>query len=573
MGKNRHSKDRLFITQTEHKYLYGGKKQVIRRAYKRLPFNCCAITLRPFTNPVCTKEGHLFDLEAVVPYVKTHGLNPVTGKSLALKELIQLHFSKNSQGEHFCPVTYKVFTDNTKIAAIATTGNVLCYEAVEELNIKPKNWTDLISGAAFKRKDVIILQDPQDLSNREIENFEHLRLAKASESDPTSSATRAIRTNAATDRILELLSAKQAEQKEMSEKIKKGEDGVSERDKIVASLTHCSLPKQDIMAEKTAGPDKLQYSHFTVGECSSSFTSSARAPMTKNAMALVSDLGLLEQRWQAVRKLKKKGLVRLDTTLGNINLEVDCDIVPQTADNFLTLCQNKYYDGVTFHRVIKGFMMQGGDPTGTGRGGESAWKRPFHDEIDSRLSHSQRGVLSMANSGPGTNNSQFFITFTECLHLDKKHAVFGRVVGGMEALDVIERVETNAADRPIDDVRIKSAQVFSNPFLDFEEAQERGLDVVQITKEKSARAAKPEVHGAVLKVDGQWVAYDNVEEVDMANIPKSETAKCEKVGKYLKTQSDVIVKKRSQESATLVAIESKKKSKNSRGTFGNFSAW
>ena len=188
-------------------------------------------------------------------------------------------------------------------------------------------------------------------------------------------------------------------------------------------------------------------------------------------------------------------------------------------------------------------------------------------------SHSQRGVLSMANSGPGTNNSQFFITFTECLRLDKKHAVFGRVVGGMEVLDVIERVETGAEDRPIDDVRIKSTQVFSNPFLNFEEAQERGLDVVQVTKEKAARAAKPEVHGAVLKVDGQWVAYDNVGEVDMANISKSETAKCEKVGKYLKTESDVIVKKRSQESATLVAIESKKKSKHSRSTFENFSAW
>lgn len=86
-----------------------------------------------------------------------------------------------------------------------------------------------------------------------------------------------------------------------------------------------------------------------------------------------------------MRKLKKKGLVRLETTLGNINLEVDCDFVPQTADNFMSLCQSKYYDGVLFHRVIKGFMMQGGDPTGTGRGGQSIWKKPFRDEIDSRL--------------------------------------------------------------------------------------------------------------------------------------------------------------------------------------------
>ena len=181
------------------------------------------------------------------------------------------------------------------------------------------------------------------------------------------------------------LSAEQTAQRELAEKVKRGDDGVCEKDKIVASMTHCSLPKHEGVAETVARPDKLQYSHFTVGECSSSFTSSVRAPMTRNAMALVSQLDLLEQRWQAVRKLKKKGLVRLDTSLGNINLEVDCDVVPQTADNFMTLCQNKYYDGVLFHRVIKGFMMQGGDPTGTGRGGESAWKKPFRDEIDSRL--------------------------------------------------------------------------------------------------------------------------------------------------------------------------------------------
>ncbi|KAE9036549.1 Peptidyl-prolyl cis-trans isomerase-like 2 [Phytophthora rubi] len=577
MGKNRHSKDRLFITQTEHKYLYGGKKQEIRRAYKRLPFNCCAITLCPFTNPVCTREGHLFDLEAVVPYVKQHQINPVTGKPLALKELIQLHFSKNSQGEYFCPVTYKVFTDNTKIAAISATGNVFCYDAVEGLNIKPKNWTDLISGAKFKRKDIIILQDPQDFSNREIDNFEHLRRAKASDnSAPTTTAARNIRTNAATDRILQELEAKKVAQKELAEKIKRGADDVSEKDKIVASLTHSKLSQEEekIAARKTAQSGKLQYSQFTAGDCSSSFTSSVRAPVTSNAVAIASEQELLERRWQAVRKLKKKGLVRLETALGNINLEVDCDFVPQTADNFMSLCQTKYYDGVLFHRIIKGFMMQGGDPTGTGRGGQSIWKKPFRDEIDSRLSHDARGVLSMANSGPGTNNSQFFITFKACQHLDKKHAVFGRVVGGMDVLDAVENAGTDAQDRPIEDVRIKRVQVFTNPFQEYEEAQEQGLDVVQVAKEKAARDAKPQVQGTVLKVGGKWVAYDELGEVDVASIPTSETTKDENVGKYLKAKSDAVTKKRSLEPAVPTAIESKKKTKTqSSSGFGNFSGW
>ncbi|POM81129.1 Peptidylprolyl isomerase [Phytophthora palmivora] len=291
-------------------------------------------------------------------------------------------------------------------------------------------------------------------------------------------------------------------------------------------------------------------------------------------MALASEQELLERRWQAVRKLKKKGLVRLETTAGNINLEVDCDFVPQTADNFMSLCKKKYYDNVLFHRVIMGFMMQGGDPTGTGRGGESIWKKPFRDEIDSRLSHDARGVLSMANSGPGTNNSQFFITFKACPHLDKKHTVFGRVVGGMDALDIVERIETDAEDRPIVDVRIKNVQIFANPFQEYEEAQEQGLDVVQVAKEKAVRDAKPQVHGTVLKIGGKWVAYDDLGEVEVANIPTSETSKDENVGKYLKTKSDPVVKKRSLESVMPTAIESKKKSKKqSSGGFGNFSAW
>ncbi|KAL7684116.1 putative protein kinase domain, cyclophilin-type peptidyl-prolyl cis-trans isomerase [Plasmopara halstedii] len=567
MGKNRHSKDRLFITQTEHKYLYGGKKQEIRQAYKRLPFNCCAITLCPFTNAVCTRDGHLFDLEAVVLYVKKHQSNPVTGKPMLLKELIQLHFSKNSQGEYFCPVTYKVFTDNTKIAAIAPTGNVFCYEAVEELNIKAKNWTDLLDGTKFQRKDIIILQDPQDYSNREIENFEHFRRSNATENSGfVSTAIRNIRTNAATDRIFEELEARKAEQQVLASKTKQKCAGVNEKDKIVASL-----PQYDTITSQMTKSQSLRYSQFTAGKCSSSFTSSVRAPVTENALALASEQELLELRWQSVRKLKKKGLVRLETTLGNISLEVDCDFVPQTADNFMSLCQSKYYDGVLFHRIIKGFMMQGGDPTGTGRGGESVWKKPFRDEIDNRLSHDSRGVLSMANCGPGTNNSQFFITFKACPHLDKKHAVFGRVVGGMDVLDAAEHVETGIEDRPIENVVIQKVQVFANPFHDYEEALAQGLDVVQVANEKAAREAKPLVQGTVLKICGKWVAYDDVSEAALTDIPTSQTSKNDNVGKYLEVNRNVISNKRSTKSILPNSVKGKtKRKKQSSGGFGTF---
>ncbi|TMW67427.1 hypothetical protein Poli38472_011047 [Pythium oligandrum] len=572
MGKNRHSKDRLFVTQTEHKYLYGGKKPEIKRAYRRLPFNCCAITLTPFTNPVATREGHVFDLEAVVPYVKAHQINPVTGEALALKELIPLKFSKNSQGEYFCPVTYKVFTDNSKIAAVATTGNVFSYDATDELNIKAKNWMDLLSGDKFKRKDIIILQDPQDLTSREIENFEHLRRAAASSAKEEANAGATnIRTNAATDRILKELEAKRAKQKELADKIRRGDTDVSERDKIVATLTHA---KSSGTAVSSGG--SLAYSAFTDGECSRSFTSSAAAPVTQNAVMTATDNELLEERWRTVRKMKKKGLVRLETTMGDINLEIDCDFVPQTADNFMSLCRTQYYDGVVFHRIIKGFMMQGGDPTGTGRGGESIWKKPFKDEIDSRLSHNARGVLSMANAGPGTNRSQFFITFKETPHLDKKHAVFGRVVGGMETLDAIEHVETGAEDRPLQEIKIVKVHIFVNPFQEYEDAQAQGTDVFTI--EKKRKQEEQRVKGTVVKVGNEWVAYDDMDDVDLAKLQRPVGAAGEGVGKYLKAATSTNEKKRPHEEVAAttsapVAIESKKnkQAKKTSGGFGNFS--
>jgi cyclophilin family peptidyl-prolyl cis-trans isomerase len=119
------------------------------------------------------------------------------------------------------------------------------------------------------------------------------------------------------------------------------------------------------------------------------------------------------------------------TDLGDIVIELYADKVPRTVNNFVFLAQEGYYDGTTFHRVIKGFMVQGGDPTGTGRGGPGY---TFADEFDASLRHDGPGVLSMANAGPGTNGSQFFITHVATPHLDDRHSVFGRVVDGMDVV-------------------------------------------------------------------------------------------------------------------------------------------
>jgi peptidyl-prolyl cis-trans isomerase-like 1 len=130
----------------------------------------------------------------------------------------------------------------------------------------------------------------------------------------------------------------------------------------------------------------------------------------------------------------------------------------QTCQNFAGLADAGKYNNVIFHRIIPGFMLQGGDPTGTGTGGESIWGGKFEDEIDSSLLHTGPGVLSMANSGPGTNGSQFFICLAATPHLNGKHTVFGQVVLGMDVVEKIGAVRTGAGDRPVEDVVILKAQ-------------------------------------------------------------------------------------------------------------------
>merc|ERR1712083_607795 len=155
------------------------------------------------------------------------------------------------------------------------------------------------------------------------------------------------------------------------------------------------------------------------------------------------------------------------------------------CENFMKLCQQEYYNGTLFHRSIKHFMIQGGDPTGTGEGGQSYWKSPFLDEFKPNLSHTGRGILSMANSGPNTNKSQFFITFRSCKHLDSKHTVFGRIVGGLDTLANLERIETDNKDTPIEDIIVQRTSVFVDPFTEVDEqlAKERAEELAK-TKEK-----------------------------------------------------------------------------------------
>ncbi len=148
--------------------------------------------------------------------------------------------------------------------------------------------------------------------------------------------------------------------------------------------------------------------------------------------------------------------VRFDTNKGSFDVEVFEDKAPKTARNFLDLVAKGFYDGTIFHRIIDGFMIQGGDPTGTGRGGPGY---SIKDEFAPSLHHSFDGILSMANAGPNTGGSQFFITLAATPWLDGKHAIFGRVSKGMDSVRAIGKLPTGSSDRPRDEVRIAKVSV------------------------------------------------------------------------------------------------------------------
>ena len=192
---------------------------------------------------------------------------------------------------------------------------------------------------------------------------------------------------------------------------------------------------------------------------------------------------------QLDKPLNGETIATMKTNMGDIKIRLFADLAPKTVENFTTHAKNGYYDGLVFHRVIKDFMIQGGDPTATGCGGESIWGKAFEDEFCVDL-HNLRGALSMANSGPCTNGSQFFIVQasdvdpgfisqmaqltdrgfpTETVEnykavggtpwLDFKHTVFGQVYEGMEVVDAIANVKTGRGDKPVEDVIINSIEI------------------------------------------------------------------------------------------------------------------
>lgn len=528
--------------------------------FKRLPFNFCAVSLQPFNDPVCLVDGTIFDYENILRWLERHGTNPVDGKPMKRADMIKLHFLKNDDGEFVDPVTYKVFTDNTHIVALKNTGNVFAWDTVERLNIKAKNWRDLVSDGEFSRKDIITLQDPQNIEARNLSSFQYIKDGVTTLTEEQEVERKSGVNAEALGSSSKIIKAKEAVAKARAERERTGNANSTSlsnsNGKISANgriVTPSSMPAPKLKPYNAA--------QFTTGRAAASFTSTGLTPETSGERALLSE----EEYMLKPKRVKIKGYVRMQTSLGDLNIELYPEHAPRAVWNFIQLARKGYYRGVVFHRNIKNFMIQGGDPTGTGRGGQSVWGKNFNDEFDGPLVHDARGILSMANKGKNTNSSQFFILYRPAKYLDRKHTIFGKVVDGLDTLAALEAAETGEKDKPLDDITLEEISVLIDPFEEFQKQRSAKEEAEQQREEIKRQGGNEDDRttwtGKRIRADG------SVEQSgDVVGI-----------GKYLHAAKDDSKGATGLEDEIVEewdeAFEEPTKKKAKKGGFGNFDNW
>ncbi|PIG82737.1 peptidyl-prolyl cis-trans isomerase-like 2 [Aspergillus arachidicola] len=566
--------DKLYITHSEwasgDSYSAsagaGGGKGGDNAPFKRLPFNFCSLSLQPFAHPVCTPSGTIFDLTNILPWIKKHGKNPVDGTPLKNSDLIKLNIAKNESGDYVDPVTYKVLTDNTHIVALRNTGNVFAWDTVERLNIKGKLWRDLVTDEEFGRKDIITLQDPQNIESRNLSSFNYL---KEGESVPGQKEEESNVNASALGSSAKILKAKEAVAKARSERAQRADSSAVAK-KADGSTTASTQSKT--ASFQSGKPTPYNAAKYTTGMAAASFTSTGLTPHTSAELALLSDEEYMLKRG----RVKQKGYARISTTSGDINLELQTEYAPKAVWNFIKLAKKGYYKDVTFHRNIKGFMIQGGDPSGTGRGGESIWGKYFNDEFEGPLKHDSRGTLSMANKGKNTNSSQFFIAYRALPHLNNKHTIFGHVIDdptpSSTTLNNLETHPVNSStNRPTPDIRITDVTIFVDPFEEFLNQKK-----AEEASGKNKKADPTEEDRETQQEDDDQVTWTG----KRVRGPGSTGAGGDAgsgVGKYLKA---ALANQATQEEDEIVEFideepepEPVRKKFKSRGGFGDFSSW
>ncbi|KAL7470122.1 hypothetical protein ACHAXS_010347 [Conticribra weissflogii] len=623
-------KEKQYQSAREHRAnqsLRSNASTLSSTATRPLPFDCCALTLTPYTTPTCTPDGILFENTAITPFLLKHKSDPVTGRPMTTRDLITLNMDRDESTKRWqCPVLNKPFTDRTKVVAIRQRperkeANVYSYEAYYELNVKPKNYVDLISGQKFKKEeDVIVLQDPEDESLaklRDIQNFVHIRderskwSANGGGDDSRGIGTSGnVRHSVTASRVMEKL-GKEKRKRELAaeEESKKllNSSGSSNHDKTENDSDKSRDQKSAIetfFAQQPIYTDELLTSlQLTSGKASGSLTSTTLNITRENKARPATKEEIISSQCEALKSLKKKGMVRMFTNLGAMDIEIHCDIVPRTAMNFLLLAEGKEYEGSKFHRSIPNFMIQGGKKPGVGKkkakftngnnstatnekenvGDGSYWGAPFADEFDDRLTHTGPGIVSMANSGPGTNARQFFITYKSASHLDRKHSVFGKVVGGMEILKKMERIPTDKlTDRPLEEVMIEEMVILENPVLEALESERE-----RILKKKEEKRLKDRNFKSSALGRGDLGNRDDERGDTEKNAQGNDALKADdgsdfEIGKYLKVEaksSNSRLKRKARETNEVEndiadpVIRSRLPPPPKQTTFGDFSGW
>lgn len=431
--------DKLYITQSEWSTVYGGRNAGKRRtegaaAFKALPHDCCALTLAPFEDPVCTPRGTVFDRPHIIPYLAAHGnVSPVDGSPLAPEELLRIRFARSSDDTgggsgYQCPVTLKRLTDHSHIVVNRGTGQVYSREGIERLRDPREEglFRDFFTDQPFALRDLLTIQDPTNLAPRNVAHFLHLR--PPVEGGPEAMAS-----------------------------------------------------------ERSASTERLVDSSLAL-------TSTACAPrIHSSAESESADEQQLRRMLSAVRRPAK---VTVRTNLGDLHLELHAAKAPRTVFNFLALARDGRYVGQAFHRLIPGFVIQGGPSSSSSGGGAVQGPPPTAPasasaaststtagalEFAPGLSHDSRGVVAMASKRGST--PQFYITLAPAKHLDRLYPIFGRVIGGWESLTAMEAVPVDEQARPRRPIAIQDVIVVTDPFEEYRIQERRRLDT------KAERAA------------------------------------------------------------------------------------
>ncbi|KAF8760831.1 Cyclophilin type peptidyl-prolyl cis-trans isomerase/CLD [Rhizoctonia solani] len=359
--------------------------------------------------------AHAMQTEQAPEHNNTH---PHTNEPLKPSDLIKLHYGKNSSGALIDPITMKPLSEHSHIVAVATTGNVFLADSVSKF----AGGRDLVADVAFKKEDVITLQDPHRITT--------LSIAAPVINTPTT-------TEDAKDKGTAKPDAAKSSKSEVSTKPAKD---LKEKPQVPAVL--------NLKAKERA----YNVSPFASGYTGASLTSTSLDPMTRSDAAMFDEEELMfddisKERSQKAQKknlASRRAYVRMVTNLGgSLNLELFCEKVCMLVSLY-----GRKYDNCPFHRLIPGFMIQGGDPTGTGTGGQSYWGTPFRDEFDMPKAekHDSRGL-------------------------------FGKLVGGEDVLDAMESVpRAPGTEKPASDIRITEVIIYQDPFEEYKARLARKLE-------------------------------------------------------------------------------------------------